>query len=288
MVQTVIVIVGPTAVGKTTAGISIAEALNGEVISADSRQIYRGMEIGTGAPSPEEMARVKHHLVSVIEPDQLLSAGQFAQMARVVINDMVERGKMPIIVGGSGLYIRALIDGLASIPLPDGELRQQVEREIDERGMEAMLSELQQIDPEYAAKITLSNRKRLTRALEVYRMTGKTFSSYHQPTEPWCNPVIFGLSRPRAELIKIIEKRVRSMIASGWIEELQLLIDKYGDDLPRSVTEALGYRDLLPFIQSEKVDIEATIERIVIATRQFAKRQMTWFRADKRIIWREL
>ena len=287
-VKRIIVIVGPTAIGKTAVGILVAQALNGEVISADSRQIYHGMEIGTGAPSQFELNQVPHHLISVVEPDQRLSAGEFARMARPAIEDVIQRGKTPLIVGGSGLYIRALIDGLSPIPKSDPDVRREIELEIEQRGMSEMIAELAQMDPDYAVKVDIRDHKRLVRALEVGRMTGSSFSNWHS-REPdcWCQPIFFGLSRPREELHRIIEERVHQMLESGWLDELQKLIDRYGlDGLPLSVTEAIGYRSLLSHITGE-TDIEEAIEHIIIATRQFAKRQMTWFRADPRIRWQE-
>ena len=283
------VIVGPTAVGKTAVAIGIAEALNGEVVSADSRQIYRGMEIGSGAPSMEERARVKHHLFAEIEPDVRLSAGEFARMARVRIDEVLARGKLPIVVGGSGLYVRALLDGLAPMPPANPTLRREIEAEIDSRGMEAMIGEFAQFDPDYAVKVGLRDRKRLVRALEVLRLTGKPFSRWHKPSqEPWCQASIFGLARPRPELLQLIERRIRGMIEAGWIEEIKALAGNYGglERLPSPVNEALGYKQLIRYLKGE-VGLNGAEEEIVIATRQFAKRQMTWFHADHRIRWLE-
>ncbi|MDP8228778.1 MAG: tRNA (adenosine(37)-N6)-dimethylallyltransferase MiaA [Candidatus Electryoneaceae bacterium] len=288
-VSRIVVIVGPTAVGKTAVGVLVARWFDGEIISADSRQIYRGMEIGTGAPSQLELDQIRHHLVSVIDPDQRLSAGEFARMARTAVDDVNRRGKTPIIVGGSGLYIRALIDGLSPIPQSDPEIRRRVEEEIEQRGMSEMNAELARVDPEYAVKVDIHDRKRLVRALEVWRKTGRSFTDWHS-REPnrWCQPIFFGLSRPRDELHRIIEERVGQMLEFGWLDELQELIDRYGlEGLPLSVTEAIGYRNLLTYIGGETDVKKDVVERIIIATRQFAKRQMTWFRADPRIQWRE-
>ncbi len=287
MVRPLIAIVGPTAVGKTAVGIKVAEELNGEIISADSRQIYRGMEIGTGAPSPEELSKIKHHFIAEVDPDEWISAGEFARRAHTRFDDIMNRGKTPIVVGGSGLYVKALINGLAPIPPPDEETRKQIKVEIDTHGIAKLLDELKSVDPTYAHKVSVADKKRLIRALEVYRLTGKPFSEWHQPIEPWCEPLMFGLCRPREELCDIIAKRVRKMIDDGWIEELKQFQGEYGEALPKTVTEALGYRELAEFLQSDSADINDTIERIVIVTRQFAKRQMTWFRADERILWKE-
>lgn len=287
MVRPLTAIVGPTAVGKTAVGIKVAEALDGEIISADSRQIYRGMEIGTGAPSADELSRVRHHFIAEAEPDKWISAGEFARQARIRIDEVVDRGKKPIIVGGSGLYVKALIDGLAPMPPSDKTIRQQIKGEIDSLGVYVLLEELRSVDPDYYEKALPANEKRLIRALEVYRLTGKSFSDWHKPTDPWFEPKIFGLCRPRHELCDIIESRVMKMIDAGWIEELKQLQEKYGDALPKTVVEALGYRDLADYLLSGSENISDIVERISISTRQFAKRQMTWFRGDKRTVWKE-
>lgn len=288
--QGIIVIVGPTAVGKTEVAVRVADEIGGEIVSADSRQVYRGLEIGTGAPTPEQLRRAKHHLVGFIDPDKRLSAGEFAKMARSVIEDVRQRGKVPLIVGGSGLYIKAMIDGLSPVPPVDIDVRIRIHEEIKSRGMEEMLSELRSIDPEYAQKVGINDRKRLIRALEVWRMTGKNFSDWHMidDKEAWCEPMIYGLARPRGELCNIIQERINNMLNEGWVEEVNTLALKYGriENLPPTVREALGYADIVQYIQGKK-NLKETVESITISTRQFAKRQMTWFKADKRIQWRE-
>lgn len=261
-----------------------------EIISADSRQIYKGLESGSGAPSEDELRQVRHHLISVVDPDVRVSAGEYARLARAAIEDVVERQKHPLVVGGSGLYVRALIDGLAPIPEPDKNLRHEINSEIDQFGMEEMILRLSKIDPEYADKVGLNDRKRLVRALEVFRQTGQTLTEWHSSDEsetPWM-PQFFGLSRPRGELHDMIRTRVHSMISSGWMDELEKLISRYGgvEYLPSSVSETLGYRELVE-IREQKANPRDVLERIIISTRQFAKRQMTWFRADSRVEWDE-
>jgi len=284
------IIIGTTAVGKTAVAVEAVEFFNAEIISADSRQIYAGMEIGSGAPSKEELTRVPHHLISIIAPDQRLSAGEFARMAHDAIRDVRERGKVPIVVGGSGLYIRALIDGLAPIPPVDLELRASISSEIDRCGMTEMIAELTKIDPEYANKVGINDRKRLIRAIEVWRMTGQSFTDWHRETDnkQRYKPYFYGLIRPRPELLEIIERRVRGMITVGWVQEILRLADDYDglDNLPSVVSEGLGYRNIIAYIKGE-IHFENMIEKIVISTRQFAKRQMTWFQSDERIVWRE-
>jgi tRNA dimethylallyltransferase len=276
-------------VGKTAVAVRVAEALGGEIVSADSRQVYRGMKVGSGAPTGDELARAKHHLVGEISPEARLSAGEYARLARERVNEIRARGKLPIVVGGSGLYVRALVDGLAPIPPHSPKLRQAIETDIEHQGMKVMIEKLAAVDPDYATKVGLRDRKRLVRALEVYRLTGRRFSDWHSlKSDEWCQPMFFGLARPRWELKILIEKRVRAMMAAGWLEELKQLAQQFGglSNLPPAVTEALGYRQLLNFVEGGTV-WEETITRIIIATRQFAKRQMTWFRADARVVWRE-
>ncbi|NQU06430.1 MAG: tRNA (adenosine(37)-N6)-dimethylallyltransferase MiaA [Calditrichaeota bacterium] len=287
---TIPVIAGPTATGKTATAVIVAKKLGCEIISADSRQIYRGMEIGTGAPSSEELQRVLHHLVSNIDPDVRLSAGEFARIARKAVLDINSRGKIPLVVGGSGLYIRALIDGLAPIPPADDDLRKSITSRIDERGMDVMIEDLRGIDPDYAEKIGINDRKRLIRALEVFELTGKSFTEWHRDhqVKPWCQPVFFALNRPREELHGMIERRIDGMLENGWLDEIETLKEHYCgfDNLPPAVTEALGYRELIRYLKDE-ISFEEARDLIIISTRQFAKRQITWFRADKRYQWLE-
>ncbi len=285
------VIVGPTAVGKTEVGVRIAEIFGGEIISADSRQVYKGIEIGSGAPSPEELERVPHHLVGILEPDSRLSAGEFARLANDIITDIRKRGKMPIVAGGSGLYVRALIDGLSPIPPSSEDIREEIRKEVSERGMSEMIEELAETDPEYAAKIGINDVKRLIRAVEVWRTTGRTFTDWHGETgyqSPY-NPLMFGLVRPRQELVDRIERRINLMINAGWEDEVRKLSEHYSgyENIPVTVSEGLGYSEIIAYLKGDLTRIEA-VEQILISTRQFAKRQMTWFRADKRVNWLEL
>ncbi len=284
------VVVGPTAAGKTGAIVAAAKRMPVEVISADSRQVYKGMEIGTGAPSREELDQIPHHFVSCLAPDLRLSAGEFARQANLEITQIIERGYLPVVVGGSGLYIRALVNGLSAIPTTPPELREQIQAEVKLRGTEAMMTELAKVDPDYAMKISKNNEKRLIRALEVWRMTGKSLTTWHQEQErdSRFEPHVFGLTRSRAELWQYIEKRIVAMIEAGWIEEVRSLSETYGgfDKLPVNVAEGLGYREMIKLIQGEQT-LEDTVQNTTISTRQFAKRQMTWFRADSRIEWLE-
>ncbi len=283
--------------GKTATAIQIAQVIGGEIVSADSRQIYQGMEIGTSAPSKEEQDLVKHHLVSCVEPDYRISAGQYAKMANKVIAEIQQREKIPIIVGGSGLYIRAIIKGLAPIPPVNPELRRNIEIEIKSKGIETLIAELAQVDPVYAQKVGIRDRKRLVRALEVYRATGKPFSWWHQ-SDRLSNPlknnnsnkdfIIFGLIRPKPELYYLIEQRVDKMLNSGWVQEVERLIESYKgiENLPPPIKETVGYLQIARYLNGE-ISLENAKEQIIIATRQFSKRQLTWFRADRNIKWLE-
>lgn len=286
----VVVIVGPTAVGKTLVAIKVAEEVNGEIISADSRQIYRGMEIGSGAPSQELMARVRHHLVGVYSPYLRITAGDYARLAKQVVEKVMGRGKLPIIVGGSGLYLRALIDGLAPMPR-DEIIRKAIEREIEARGMEAMREELARIDPPYADKVGPRDRKRLIRALEVYRLTGTPFSVWHQRgsgggLSDRYPLLMFGLTRERAELRACIAGRVQELWNKGWVREVEGLAQDYGgfDRIPTAVLEAVGYKEVISYLNGVLTEKE-TLKAITLKTWQLAKRQLTWFKSDRRIKW---
>ncbi len=286
VLEPLLVIVGPTGVGKTETAIAVAKALGGEIVSADSRQIYAGLAIGSGAPSREQLSSVQHHLVGSQPIEDRLTAGDFAANARSIIGGIREHGGLPIVVGGAGLYLRALIDGLANVPPSSPEVRAGIEAEIVDRGYQALREDLAAVDPEYAELVGPRDRKRLVRALEVYRLTNRTSSDWHhdQTRDSWCSPVMFGLERPRPELREIIRQRVESMIAFGWGEEVRGLIE--GDGLPSAALEAVGYHQLARYLDGQLSFDEAKMLAIT-ATRQFAKRQMTWFRADSRIRWLE-
>lgn len=252
------------------------------------------MAVGSGAPSEDELQRVPHHLIGTVDPEVRLSAGEFARIARKCTIEIIRRKKTPLVVGGSGLYIRTMIDGLAPVPPSDPEVRRAVSERIELIGMEAMIEELRRIDPEYAEKVGIHDRKRLTRALEVWEMTGKSFSEYHRSQHlsdqecDWCRPIFFGLNRPRTKLHDLIVKRVDAMLKGGWIDEVRALKERYNgfDNLPAPITEAVGYKEIIAFLKGE-TDLDGAREKIIVSTRQFAKRQLTWFRADERVRWSE-
>lgn len=283
----IIVIAGPTASGKTALGIEVAERLGGEIISADSMQIFRGMEIGTAAPTPAEQARVPHHLVSCVSPSAQMAAGEFQRLGRECVATLHAAGKRAIVVGGSGLYINALIDGLFEGPPRQPALREQLHAEAAARGNAALMQRLRACDPDYAEQLTSENDLiRIVRALEVFESTGRTYSEWHAEHQATAAPLparFFALQWDRAALYARIDARVRQMIADGWVEEVQRLLDAgHAEDLAR--IKALGYREIAAHLRGEQSLAEA-IANAQMHHRRLAKRQLTWFRREPRIQW---
>ena len=276
-----ICIVGPTATGKTRLSVALAQALDGEVVSFDSMQVYRGMTIGTAAPTPEEMAGVPHHMIGVIDPREDYSVSRYCELADPIVQDILRRGKTVVLVGGTGLYIDSLIAGRAFAPQPQDGLRAALEREADERGMDTMLDRLRAVDPETAATLHPSNRKRVLRALEVYEQTGLPISEHNRRTQalpPRYDPLWIGLDyENRQTLWQRITQRVDRMLEAGLREELAALVAL---GLPRDSTalQAIGYKELLD-------DPATAREQIVLRSRQYAKRQRTWFRRNPKVHW---
>ncbi len=281
----VLAIVGPTAVGKTAVGIQVAKELNGEIVSADARQLYRGMNVGTAKPSGEELRSVPYHLIDIAEPGEYFSAGIYAEMGHKVISDLISRGKLPIIVGGSGLYFRALIDGLFTGESRSDEVRESLSAEVKNSGLEVMYEKLLKIDADYAKLISPNDEMRITRALEVYEITGRTLSESfaQQSDEPLLNSLIIGLRMERKLLISRIEERVEKMIASGLVEEVKQLLEAgYREDIKKIPT--IGYNEVIDYLDGE-IDESRMIIDIKVNSRRYAKRQMTWFKKDERIVW---
>lgn len=279
------VIVGPTASGKTPVSILLAERLNGEIVSADSRQIYKRLTIGTAKPTIEELSRVKHHFVDLLEPDRDYSAGEYGKDARSVIGEVLERGRIPILVGGSGLYIKAVVDGLFEGPGKDPEMREILESRMQREGAASLLAELRKVDPIAAAKMDSTKKRRILRALEVYYITGKPLSEFHaeQSQDSRYRFVLFGLLWSRNALYDRINSRVEGMIKRGLREEVEgLRRDGFSSRL--NALNTVGYKETFEFLDGMRGWVE-TVELIKRNTRRFAKRQMTWFRADKRIRW---
>ena len=283
----IVVIVGPTASGKTALSVALAKKLRGEVISADSMQIYRGMDVGTAKVTPEEMDGIPHHMIDVADPAESFSAARFVEMADPILRDILSRGKTAVIAGGTGLYVDALIQGRAFAPCPATGKREALEAEADLMGMEHMLDRLRQVDPDSAARLHLSDRKRILRALEVYEETGRTITAHNLETQkvpPRYDPVWLGLSfADRAALYRRIDRRVDLMLEHGLLEEIRSLLDR---GVPRTATalQAIGYKEFLPVLEGKRTPEEAA-EEVKRGSRRYAKRQRTWFRRNEKIHW---
>lgn len=283
----VVGIVGPTATGKTAVGIELAKRLGGEIISADSMAVYKFMNISTAKPTPEELCGIRIHLVDVVLPDEEFSVAEFKRLAEEAIADILSRGKMPLVVGGTGLYIKALT-GCLSIPSigPDRMLRERLKAEALQYGNEQLLERLRAIDPITAGRLHPNDLKRIIRALEVYEISGMPISHFHKVAgkhEALYDFKLFGLIMSRQLLYKRIEERVEEQIKSGLVEEVQSLLEKgYSPDLPSM--KGLGYKQIAGYLRGE-YDFETAVKLLKRDTRRFAKRQLTWFRADKSILW---
>ncbi|MGE5561264.1 MAG: tRNA (adenosine(37)-N6)-dimethylallyltransferase MiaA [Chloroflexota bacterium] len=288
MRQPLLVIVGPTAVGKTKVAVELALRLDGEVISADSMQVYRGMDIGTAKPTLAERRGIPHHLIDLVDPGTPFSVADFQRLAGAAVAAVAERGRLPMLVGGSGLYIESMT---RAYELPDGEtdwaLRDALAAEAERDGDAALHARLAALDPVAAARIHPNDRRRTIRALEVTIRTGKPFShASHRRREPEYDLLQFGLTAPRAVLYERIDRRVDAMIAAGLVDETRrLLAAGYGDAL--TARQAIGYKELLPFINGD-ASLADCVAALKQATRRYAKRQLTWFRRDDRIIWVEV
>ncbi len=282
----IVAIVGPTAAGKSKIGLLLALKIGAEIISADSMQVYREMDIGTAKPTSKERKKVSHHLIDLISPDKNFSVSEYQRLAREAVEKISQRGKIPLLVGGSGLYVRAVLDDL---DFPSGalnsSLRKIIERRAEKEGKEVLFEELKRIDPEAAQNIHPQNVRRVIRALEVIQLTGKKFSDYQKRWKlriPFYPAKVFGISLPRDILYQKINERVEKMIENGFLEEVRYLKRKY--QLALTARQALGYRELFNFLE-DKCTLSEAIEEIKKKTRNFAKRQLSWFKNDKRVIW---
>jgi len=280
-------IVGPTATGKTAVGIELAGRLDGEIVSADSMAVYKGMDIGTAKPTPQEQAEAVFHLVDVVYPDEGFSVAEYKRLAEEAIADVLRRGKQPILVGGTGLYVRAVTGGL-NIPAapPNRELREQLKAEASQFGNEVLLDRLRAVDPETASRLHPNDQKRIIRALEVHALTGLPISHFHRTagtSEVAYHARMFGLTMSRPALYESIEQRVDQQIRAGLVEEVRALLDKgYSPGLP--AMKGLGYKQIAGYLMGE-YDLETALELLKRDTRRFAKRQFTWFRAEPEIQW---
>ena len=284
----VIVIAGPTASGKTSLGVELALALGGEIVNADSMQVYRGMDIGTAKPTSEERKGIAHYLLDVVDPDEEYNAALYRSMALPVITDILSRRKMCFVVGGTGLYIKSLLSGLFHCPPADPELRRSLYRECDLLGTGKLHERLAHLDPESAGKIHLNDRVRLIRALEIIQLTHQLPSALnreHGFRDRPLNALMLCTKVNREQLYDRINKRSVSMVAEGLVEETEnLLLQGYSPDL--KPMKAIGYRHIVKHLKKEWTLTEA-IHRIQRDTRRFAKRQLTWFRADPDVSWVE-
>lgn len=283
----IICIAGPTASGKTGLAVELAKKLNAEVISCDSMQIYRRMDIGTAKPTKEEQQGVRHHMLDVAEPTQDFSVSQYVQMADACIQDILSRKRRVIICGGTGLYMDSLIAGRSFAPFPADGQREQLEQKAEKDGIETVYAMLQKADPETASRLHLSDRKRIIRAMEVYLQTGKPISWHNAQSKqipPKYAPIWLGIDySDRAVLYERIEQRVDQMMQQGLQKEVQALLDS---GLPRSSTamQAIGYKELVQMLDGQQTQQQA-VAAIKQGTRRYAKRQLTWFRRNKNIQW---
>ena len=272
-----LVIVGPTAVGKTALAIALAQALGGEIISADSRQVYRGMDIGTAKPSAAERAAAPHHLIDVVDPNEEFSLALYQDLATAAITEVAARGRLPLLVGGTGQYLAALLEGW-QIPrvAPQPELRAALERAATQHGAAALHTRLAVVDPVAAAGILPTNLRRVIRALEVYELTGRPISQQQQKQPPPYRTKTLWLTRPAAELYDRIDARVDTMLAAGLLAEVRDLVERgYGWELP--AMSGLGYREFHPYFTGQATQADA-ITRLKFDTHAFARRQPGWFR----------
>lgn len=276
-----ICIVGPTAVGKTVLGIQIAKHLNTEIVSADSRQIYKGMSIGTASPTENEQLEAKHHFVNFLDPTTTYSAGDFERDAILFLSEFFKTHKVAVMVGGSGLYVKGVIDGFDDLP-SDANIRLTLNNRIERNGLHSLAEELTALDPDMACKMDLNNPQRVVRALEVCLSSGNTMTSLQKlaSKEREFDVVQVGLEMPRAELRNRIAARTHLMIKNGWVAETQLLASFSECNSLRTV----GYNELFSYLK-EQCSLDEAQEKIAIKTRQFAKKQMTWFKKDPRVVW---
>ena len=283
----IICIAGPTASGKTALAVELAKELNGEVVSCDSMQVYRRMDIGTAKPTKDEMQGIVHHMLDVAEPDEDFSVSRYCEMASPIVDDILARGKTAIIAGGTGLYMDALIRGNDFAPYPATGRREELEERADREGIEALMAWLQDIDPEAAAKLHLSDRKRIIRALEVYLETGETITTHNKRTQaipPRYQPLWLGLDfEDRAVLYNRIDRRVDIMLEQGLITEIEELL---AAGIPQKSTamQAIGYKEFLAAMDGQCTIMQAA-EDVKKASRHYAKRQLTWFRRNANMNW---
>ena len=282
----IICIAGPTASGKTALAVELAKELNGEVISCDSMQIYRGMDIGTAKPSPEEMQGIRHHMLDICDPTEDFSVSRYCELATPILEDIVSRGKTAIIAGGTGLYMDSLMKGNDFAPIPATGHRERLEAQAQLEGIEPLLESLRAIDPE-AAERSQGNLRRIVRALEVYYETGETITAHNYRTQaipPKYSPLWLGLDfTERSELSRRIDLRVEIMLQMGLLEEIKALL---ASGIPEKATamQAIGYKEFVDALAGRS-SIEAAVAQVQQSSRRYAKRQLTWFRRNENMHW---
>jgi len=288
MAGKLVCVVGPTACGKTRLGVLLAQKYHGEVVSADSMQIYRGMTVGTAAPTPEEMEGVTHHMVGVADPSESWSAARYAAEATPVVDDIFARGALPVLVGGTGLWMDALVRGHGFAGgHAGGAVRAELQRELESGGLEPLLEELRQVDPVSAQRLHPADEKRILRALEVYRETGETISAHNAETQalpPRYEAVYLGLQfSDREEMRRLIDQRVDEMVEHGLLDEVRALVQS---GIPRDATalQAIGYKEFLDVLLGTET-LEDAVAEVKLRSRQYAKRQLTWLRRLPNVHW---
>ena len=290
MTPKIVCVVGPTACGKTTLGVLLAQKFNGEVVSADSMQIYRGMTIGTAAPTAAEMDGVPHHMIAVADPSEQWSVARYAEAAIPVIDDILARGKLPILVGGTGLWLEAVVSGRTFAGgHAGGAVRETLQRRLAAEGIEPLLAELRQVDPVSAERLHPADEKRILRALEVYLETGKTITAHNEETQripPRYDAVWIGLRfADREDMKALIDRRVDKMVEEGLLAEVERLLQS---GIPREATalQAIGYKEFLG-VADGTATVEEAVAEVKLRSRQYAKRQLTWLRRNGDIHWIE-
>ncbi len=279
-------VVGATASGKTALAVELARRLNGEVISADSMQIYRGLSIATAKPTAEEMNGIPHHLIDFAELDEEFSVARFCELGHRAIEGVSARGRLPIVCGGTGLYVDSLLNNIIFPDIPsDGALRDRLNSEFDEHGGGALLERLRKADPETAEKLSPADRKRIVRGLEVYELSGTTLSEFNRRSREFPDryrSCIIGIGyRDRQKLYDRINLRVDMMLRDGLIDDVKGF---YSENAGKTVVQAIGCKELLPYLRGEQT-LDEAVEKLKMETRRFAKRQLTWFRRNDKIIW---
>ena len=281
-----LIVAGPTATGKTTTAIEVARRFDGELVGADSVQVYRGFDIGSAKPTENELGEVRHHLIDLVDPDQAIDAMAYASLADAAIADIRGRGRLPIVVGGTGLWIRALLRGLVDVPPVDPDIRQRLEAVAQTEGAAALHAKLAQVDPISAETIHPNDALRIVRALEVFEQTGKPLGSLraeHALGKPRYESVFVVLDIEREAHGAIIERRAEKMLAAGWVDEVRRLRERWGDEV--RAFGSVGYREVLAHVR-DAVPLDETLRQVRKSTRVYARRQRTWFQGAPGVSWR--